>query len=175
MPLVLALAHRADAGRIAEIHMAAFGSSMMLRAQFPTPAVQQALQRCIEMKALADIDDPKTTVLIVRDSPDNEQLTSTPSGTLVESKDKSEQERKGRAVAFAKWSHPVTDEEDYVEPPWVRPDGTNWNVLENWTRETEEAQKRALGRTQCYRMFTSPFMLIVRFGIPFHCSLIIAW
>lgn len=167
MPLVLTLAHRADAGRIAEIHMAAFGPNMMLRAQFPTPAVRQALQRCIEMETLAEIDDPKTTVLIVRESPDDEQLTSAQSGPLIQSKDKAEQERKGRAIAFAKWAHPVTDEEDYVEPPWMWPEGTDRNVLENWMRKTEEAQERALGRTPCYRMFTSPFRLSFRFGISF--------
>lgn len=68
MPLILSLASLTDAGRIAEIHMAAFGSNAMLRAQFPTPAVRDALQRSIEWKALADIKDPKTTVLLVRDS-----------------------------------------------------------------------------------------------------------
>jgi hypothetical protein len=167
MPLVPTFAHHADAGRIAEIHMAAFGSNVMLCAQFPTPAVRQALQKSIEMKVLADIDDPKTTVLVVRDSPDDEQPSSAQSASLIQNKDKTEQERKGRAIAFAIWIHPVTDEEDYIEPPWVWPEGADRNVLENWTRKTEEAQERALSRTPCYRMFTSPFRLIFRFGTSF--------
>lgn len=54
-----------DAPRIAEIHMAAFGPNAMLHAQFPTPTIRKRLQTCIEKKALADIDDPKTTVLVV--------------------------------------------------------------------------------------------------------------
>lgn len=58
-------ATRQDAPRIAEIHMAAFGPNAMLHAQFPTPAIRQGLQISIENKALADIDDPKTTVLVV--------------------------------------------------------------------------------------------------------------
>ena len=59
--------HR-DAPRIAEIHMAAFGPNAMLHAQFPTPAIRQQLQICITEKAFADIDDPKTTVLVVTNS-----------------------------------------------------------------------------------------------------------
>ncbi len=61
-------ATRRDATRVAEIHMAAFGRNAMLHAQFPTPAIRQGLQTCIEDKALADIDDPKTTVLVVTSS-----------------------------------------------------------------------------------------------------------
>ena len=53
-----------DAPRIAEIHMVAFGPNAMLHAQFPTPAIRKRLQTCVEHKALADIDDSKTTVLV---------------------------------------------------------------------------------------------------------------
>ena len=59
---------RQDAPRIAEIHMAAFGRNAMLHAQFPTPATREALQTCIRDKAVADIEDPKTTVLVVTSS-----------------------------------------------------------------------------------------------------------
>lgn len=61
-------ATRQDAPRVAEIHMAAFGHNAMLLAQFPTPSIRQRLQTCIEDKALADIDDPNTTVLVVTSS-----------------------------------------------------------------------------------------------------------
>lgn len=54
-----------DASRIAAIHMAAFGPNAMLHAQFPTPAIRKGLQTCIEEKALADMDGPKITVLVV--------------------------------------------------------------------------------------------------------------
>ncbi|OTB00275.1 hypothetical protein M426DRAFT_324423 [Hypoxylon sp. CI-4A] len=127
MPLILSEANHTDAYRISEIHMATFGSNKMLLAQFPMPALHEPLRKCIEMKALADIDDPKTTVLVVR-------------------------EESGQAVAFAKWAHPVTPDEDYVEPPWIWPEGTNMEVLEGWTKKTEEAQQKALGETPCYRL-----------------------
>lgn len=54
-----------DAPRIAEIHMAAFGSNAMLHAQFRAPVIRRGLQISIENKALADIEDPKVTVLVV--------------------------------------------------------------------------------------------------------------
>lgn len=69
-------ATREDAPRIAEIHMAAFGPNAMLRAQFPTPAIRQGLQTCIENKAVADIDDPKTSVLVVTSSDGKNYLPS---------------------------------------------------------------------------------------------------
>lgn len=67
-----------DASRIAEIHMAAFGSNAMLHAQFPTPAIRKRLQTSIEEKALADIRDPKTTVLVVEGFDSENQLSQVP-------------------------------------------------------------------------------------------------
>jgi hypothetical protein len=67
MPLLVAIAEPADAARITDIHMAVFGSNAMLRAQFPTATVRAELQKTIEKKALADIEDHRTTVLVVRD------------------------------------------------------------------------------------------------------------
>ncbi|KKY27139.1 putative gnat family acetyltransferase [Diplodia seriata] len=128
MPLVLSTATRTDAARIAEIHMAAFGSNAMLRAQFPTPAVRRALQECIRDKALADIDDAKITVLVVRDLHEAEGGAGPT----------------GRVVAFAKWAHPVADDDGYAEAPWRWPEGTDWGVLAAWTKKTEEAQERAV-------------------------------
>ncbi|RYP05343.1 hypothetical protein DL765_009862 [Monosporascus sp. GIB2] len=156
MPLLLPRAHRADAGRIAEIHTAAFGSNAMLRAQFPMPALHEALKEAIKAKAVADINDPKTTVLVVRDLPDP-YATGIPGNSLDQQKDDTKQQREGLIVAFAKWSHPVSDGEDYTEPPWAFPDGTNWDILEDWARKMEEAQRRALGGMPCYRMITPPF------------------
>jgi ribosomal protein L12E/L44/L45/RPP1/RPP2 len=56
----------ADAVRIAEIHVAAFSSNAMLLAQFPTPEARKGLQESARVKALADIADPKISVLVVR-------------------------------------------------------------------------------------------------------------
>ncbi|KAF3067125.1 hypothetical protein GL218_08902 [Daldinia childiae] len=149
MPLSLSVAELTDAARIAEIHMAAFGSNAMLLAQFPTPAVRNALKKSIELKALADIDDLKTTVLVVRDSSSELHNNSTISG---DNEQTYERRRKEQVIAFAKWSHPVRLDEDYVEPPWIWPTGTNLDILNDWAKKTEAAQSRALGNTPCYRL-----------------------
>ena len=123
-----------DAARIAEIHMAAFKDNAMLRAQFPTPAIRRSLQTCIEDKTLADINDPKIAVLVV---------------TTSNIKDKE------LVVAFAKWSHPIFPGEDYVESPWVWPDGTDLDTLRAWTAKAAEAESRSVGDSPCYRMSQS--------------------
>jgi len=66
MPLTISTATPSDARRIAEIHMLAFGSNLLLRAQFPSPSIRLALQNSIYQKALADIHDPWVSVLVVR-------------------------------------------------------------------------------------------------------------
>ena len=60
------IADLSDAGRIADVHMAAFGSNALLLAQFPTPAVRDQLRDCIAKKAADDIQDPNIAVLVVR-------------------------------------------------------------------------------------------------------------
>ncbi|KAL2755410.1 hypothetical protein ACRALDRAFT_2105797 [Sodiomyces alcalophilus JCM 7366] len=124
----------ADAEKIAEIHMAAFGANGMLRAQFPTPSVRAALKETIRAKAIADIQDPKITVLVVRDS------------------DVREPHNGSRIIAFAKWSHPVLRDENYTETPWVWPEGTDHAVSATWTSKMEEAQERVRGDRPCYRL-----------------------
>lgn len=116
-----------DANRIADIHMAAFGTNALLRAQFPTPDVRTQLRNCIATKAAADIRDPNIAVLVVRDQ--------------------------DKIVSFAKWSLPVSTSETYVEAPWVWPEGTDLEVLGEWTEKMEEAQQRALGERPSYREF----------------------
>ena len=68
MPFTISVATPSDAPRIAEIHMLAFGSNSMLRAQFPSPDIRLALQKAISEKALADILDPWVDVLVVKDT-----------------------------------------------------------------------------------------------------------
>ncbi|KAI1375400.1 putative GNAT family acetyltransferase [Hypoxylon crocopeplum] len=133
MVLEMSPATQADARRIAEIHMAAFEDNAMLRAQFPTNMVREALQRSVELKASADIDDTNITVLIVRDL-------------------HCQCKEKDNVIAFAKWSHPILDTENYVEAPWIWPDGTDEKILAAWTKKTEEAFERAVGAVPCYRL-----------------------
>ena len=132
MPLKRRFAINTDAPRIAEIHMAAFGKNAMLRAQFPSADARQALQKSIEAKALSDITDPKSSVLVVKDS------------SIQASGDKGS----------------VIEGEDYVEPPWIWPEGTDFAILTAWAKQAEEAQRKAMGNTPCYRKFWNSFYLL---------------
>ncbi|KAI8630612.1 putative GNAT family acetyltransferase [Xylariaceae sp. FL1651] len=160
MPLKLTPAGPADAARIAEIHMAAFGSNAMLLAQFPTPEVRKGLQESIRLKALADIEDPKISVLVVRDLPSNPAATarvengsSNRSGVKeITSEAETEEDRGGKVVAFAKWSHPTARDDGYEETPWIWPPGTDLEILDGWARVAEEAQEQAVGDKPCYRL-----------------------
>ena len=126
MVLELSSASEADATRIADIHMAAFGSNKMLRAQFPTPSIRKELEACIAEKALADIRDPMVAVLVARNNEDT-------------------------VISFAKWALPVPHMETYAETPWHWPEGTNLTVLNRWITLVEDAQKRILAEQPCYR------------------------
>ncbi|KAJ8108974.1 hypothetical protein ONZ43_g6265 [Nemania bipapillata] len=161
MPLKLYPALPADADRISEIHMAAFASNAMLLAQFPTREVREGLKESIRLKALADIEDRNITVLVVRDAPldsDAPDMTGAEDDGRCHHKveevlkaPNSEQAQSGKVIAFAKWSHPIGKNEEYEETPWVWPAGTNMQVLESWSKATEEAQDQAMGDLLCYR------------------------
>lgn len=126
MTLTLSAAAELDVDRIATIHMTAFGANLMLQAQFPSEAIRGQLKICVAEKALADIRDPQTAVLVVRDQ--------------------------DKIVSFAKWHLPVHDSEaTYEEPPWSWPAGTNMAVLDAWIATVEAAKLRIIGNTPCYR------------------------
>ncbi|RWA07071.1 hypothetical protein EKO27_g8039 [Xylaria grammica] len=157
MTLKLYPALPADAGRISDIHMAAFGSNAMLLAQFHTPDVREGLRESIRRKALADIDDPKITVLVVRNLPSDPDVANAGDGGFHRSlvnglpgEPGSEGTPEGEVVAFAKWSHPVAKGEEYEETAWIWPPGTNLDILEGWGRVTEEVQEQAVGDRPCY-------------------------
>lgn len=155
MSLLLWSAQLADSARIAEIHMASFGPNAMLRAQFPTPETREALQASIELKTSADIQDTNTTVLIVR----LVDAKSEDCNPLKSSRDteegKTSESTAGRIIGFAKWAHAV-DDEDYVEPPWIWPAGTALDVLNEWTRQTENKYNRVMAFAPCYRKLGFP-------------------
>lgn len=108
--------------------MAAFSTNPLLLAQFPTPALRNALQTCIATKALADIRDPKIAVLVVADDDGG-----------------GEEEEEEEIVSFAKWSLPVARGEAYVETAWGWPEGTELGVLEGWGGLVEGARGRVVG------------------------------
>lgn len=156
----------ADAGRISEIHMAAFASNAMLLAQFRTPVVREGLRESIRLKALADIRDPKISVLVVRDDASN-TTTGESNGSRQSAinetlgKSRSEETQAGNVIAFAKWSHPVSKNEEYEETPWIWPPGTNMKILESWGKATEEMQEQAVGGQPCYRKFSEDQSTII--------------
>ena len=118
-----------DADRIADVHMAAFGSNALLHAQFPTPSVRTQLRDSIAAKAAADIRDPNIAVVVVRDL-------------------------ENQIMSFAKWSMPVAATEQgqgtYAETPWRWPEGTNFAVLDEWTARMENAKQRFVGERPAY-------------------------
>jgi hypothetical protein len=146
MSIVLSYATIDDAPRIAEIHIAAFGSNAMLLAQFPTSEVRAALKKTIELKAREDINDPKISVLVVRE--------------LARQEDKlgvngiRDEVQGSKIISFAKWSHPVKKMEGYAEPQWVWPEGTETNILEMWAKRVDEAHEKIMGSEPCYREFS---------------------
>lgn len=125
--ITLIKASEDDAARIADIHMAAFGTNQMLLAQFPTPAIRDELRVTLREKAIDEIRDPQWAVLVVYDG----------AGTII---------------SFAKWRRPIPEPEEdrYIEGPWKWPKGTRLDVLEEWTLKVEEAGERLLGNTPFY-------------------------
>lgn len=59
-------------------------------------------------------------------------------------------EKTPTAIAFAKWSLPAEQGEDYTEPSWVWPEGTDTGELDAWTEATEAASERIIGSDSCY-------------------------
>jgi hypothetical protein len=146
MALLCRIAEPKDAARIAEIHMAAFGSNKMLLAMFPSAVVRQAVQHIIKLKALSNIQDPNTTVLTVQRSAtgtshDEERPND---NTIVQLEDST-------IIAFAKWAHPTESDNGSLEPQWTWPEGTALDVLSDWGKLMEEAQAAAIGPHSCYR------------------------
>jgi len=126
--------------------MAAFRSNAMLLAQFRSAEIRKALQRSIESKALADIQDANTTVLTVQKGGASTDIDGKEVNTIVGAP-----LTEYTIIAFAKWAHPTAPDDDYEEPPWMWPEGTSLDVLADWTKLVEEAQKEAMGSQACYR------------------------
>ena len=129
-----------DADRIADIHMAAFGSNALLLAQFPTPSVRTRLRDSIAAKAAGDIRDPNIAVLVVRNL-------------------------ENQIMSFAKWSMPVAAAEQgqgtYAETPWRWPEGTNFSVLDEWTAKMENAKQGVVGERAAYSEYPVCSFLVI--------------
>ncbi|MCJ1336726.1 hypothetical protein MMC09_002004 [Bachmanniomyces sp. S44760] len=44
------------------------------------------------------------------------------------------------------------EEQEYEEAPWVWPEGTDMEILEEWTRRVDAAGEVVMGRRPCYRL-----------------------
>ena len=136
MTLKITFASENDADRIGDIHMAAFGGNEMLLAQFPTEQAREGLRNCVARKAADDIRDPHIAVLLVRDT-----------------------ELGDEAISYAKWSFPSSTSE--TEAPWVWPEGTRLDILDEWIKKLGEADNKVMGDECCYRKNASLLFLII--------------
>jgi sialic acid synthase SpsE len=89
--------------------MDAFSSNALIRAIHAADEGLRDLHKAVEMKALADIKDAKTTVIIVRDV--NEGTAASESNIAIE------RSTNGDIIGFAKWTHPMHPSEIYTPPP----------------------------------------------------------
>ncbi|KAF2268897.1 putative GNAT family acetyltransferase [Lojkania enalia] len=155
--------------------MAAFESNTMLRAQFPTATVREALKHSIEKKAYADILDPQITVLVVKDVSvkafmEHEADQRQPKQAVDALGDA---DHAPRIVSFAKWTHPVGIEDEYEELAWIWPEGTDMKILEDWTKQTQETAKKVLGSEPAYKLsFVGTDPVYTRRGAA---SLLVQW
>ncbi len=133
MTLKLTFATEQDASRIADIHMAAFATNAMLIAQFPSSAVREGLRISIACKTTDDIRDSHIAVLLVRDTDLNDEV-----------------------ISYAKWSLPSSTSGN--EAPWIWPEGTRLDILNQWTEKVDRAKKKILGDERCYR---TPSTLVI--------------
>lgn len=134
MPVSISPAQPKDAVDIAALHVQAFSSNALMRAIYPTPAIWAALQGCVEEKILADMKEPKITVLVAKHTDEAEV-----------------REEQGKTVGYAVWCHPIkAEEQDWKLPTWKLPEGTDWNVLKPWLAAAGKTVEEVIGHTPHY-------------------------
>jgi predicted N-acetyltransferase YhbS len=146
MEFRLSIAQPRDASRITQIHMDAFGSNAIIRAIHAADPELEELRRAVEDKILADTQDEKITVLVVR--------ADTPPGDKVEGAKRVV--AAGDIIAFAKWTHPIHPGEHYTPPSWNLPKSTNQNILGPWRKEVERVEAKIIGDTPRYGQSLGP-------------------
>ena len=70
---------------------------------------------------------------------------------MVRDGDDGDDQSSRKIIGFAKWCRPIEEGEEYIEEPWVWPEGTDMQILDEWTRRVEEAEDKVLGSRPCYR------------------------
>ncbi|KAF2028370.1 acyl-CoA N-acyltransferase [Setomelanomma holmii] len=155
MPFQIAIAQPHDAARIMQIHMDAFGTNVIIRAIHAADKDLTELRKVVEEKALTDMQDEKTTVLVVinvEESVDAEtyiQNAINPvNGAGVDSHGRS----RGEIVGFAKWSHPIHPGDDHIRPRWKLPKTADWKILSHWLVEVGKVEEKIIGDTPRYEL-----------------------
>ncbi|KAK4195224.1 hypothetical protein QBC40DRAFT_186336 [Triangularia verruculosa] len=127
--IVITRPSEADAGRIAEIHIAAMDPNPLLHAQFPTPKSLEELHRFLEAETLDEIRDPVSGVLVSRDGP------------------------AGPVTGFVKWTSPSHPQDVKLEKSdIVHLEGCCRQFLDEYGSRAEEAKERSVGDKPCYRL-----------------------
>ncbi|KAK4171845.1 hypothetical protein QBC36DRAFT_198413 [Triangularia setosa] len=127
--IVICRPSEADAGRIAEIHIAAMDPNSLLHAQFPTPESLRELHRFLEAETLDEIRDAASGVLVSREGP------------------------AGPVTGFVKWASPSHPQDVKLERgDIVHLEGCCRRFLDEYASLAEQAKERWFGDKPCYRL-----------------------
>jgi hypothetical protein len=143
MSFQLEIARPEDAPRITQIHMDAFGSNALICAIHATDSELNELRKAVEMKALADMGDSKTTVLVVRHV-ENIASERSPGASTERGDTRSDAHD---IVGFSKWIHPYHPYDNYAPPSWTLPKTTDWKILRPWIAEVQKVEEEIIGST----------------------------
>jgi GNAT superfamily N-acetyltransferase len=124
MTFHLTTAQPENAPRIAQLHIDAFSSNALIRAIYAADTNLTGLRKAVELKAVADMQDEKTTVLVAR-------CNKTISEDSI--------------IGFAKWTHPIHSHEKYTPPKWNLPQSTDHDILGRWKKEVEKVESKIIG------------------------------
>ncbi|KAH7074593.1 acyl-CoA N-acyltransferase [Paraphoma chrysanthemicola] len=154
MSFHLQIAQPDDVPRITQIHMDAFSSNAIIRAIHTYDKGLHDLRQAVAAKALADIGDAKTTVLVARYQ-DNEIALKGPEQAHGMGRKDSAVVRESiydaQIIAFAKWAHPVFPDE-HVFPTWPLSESKDRRVLDPWLVEVARVEAEIIGESPRYEL-----------------------
>jgi hypothetical protein len=136
--------------------MDAFGTNAIIKAIHAADKDLKELREAVEEKALADMRDQKTTVLVVRYSDDESASVGSTrlSENCVERRVSSTEDVvEGEIVGFAKWIHPVHPNENYKWPRWNLSKTKDRKVLEPWLAEVKRVEEEIIGDAPRYGQY----------------------
>jgi hypothetical protein len=123
--------------------MDAFSSNAIIRAIHSVDKDLKDWRKSVEKKALADIHDEKTTVLVVRYHEEDRAEMAHESSAETRN-------RHSDIIGFAKWTHPFRSEDEYTPPVWKVPESTDQRILRPWLDEVQKVEADIIGETPRY-------------------------